>query len=44
MTEVIAAPSPAIDLAALKERQRAMWASSDYAVVGTTLQIVGETL
>jgi SAM-dependent methyltransferase len=44
MTEVIAAPSPAIDLAALKERQQAMWASSDYAVVGTTLQIVGETL
>jgi cyclopropane fatty-acyl-phospholipid synthase-like methyltransferase len=32
------------DFAALKLRQQAMWASGDYAVVGTTLQIVGETL
>jgi ubiquinone/menaquinone biosynthesis C-methylase UbiE len=37
-----AAPTP--DLAAVKERQRATWASGDYAVVGTTLQIVGERL
>lgn len=33
-----------IDLAVLKTRQQATWASGDYAVVGTTLQIVGETL
>jgi len=32
------------DLAALKTRQQAAWSSGDYAVVGTTLQIVGETL
>ena len=32
------------DLAALKTRQQAAWASGDYAVVGTTLQIVGEQL
>lgn len=32
------------DLAALKTRQQATWASGDYAVVGTTLQIVGEQL
>jgi len=32
------------DLAALKIRQQAAWASGDYAVVGTTLQIVGEEL
>ncbi len=32
------------DLGALKARQMAAWASGDYAVVGTTLQIVGETL
>lgn len=32
------------DLAALKARQNAAWASGDYAVVGTTLQIVGESL
>lgn len=32
------------DLAALKARQQGAWASGDYAVVGTTLQIVGETL
>jgi len=33
-----------IDLAALKMRQQAAWSSGDYAVVGTTLQIVGEEL
>ncbi|ULJ73953.1 class I SAM-dependent methyltransferase [Rhizobium gallicum] len=32
------------DLAALKARQQGAWASGDYAVVGTTLQIVGESL
>lgn len=32
------------DLVALKGRQQAAWSSGDYAVVGTTLQIVGETL
>ncbi|MDI4632017.1 methyltransferase domain-containing protein [Pelomonas sp. V22] len=33
-----------LDLAALKTRQQAAWGSGDYAVIGTTLQIVGETL
>jgi len=33
-----------IDLAAIKARQNVAWASGDYAVVGTTLQIVGESL
>src|SRR5262245_43767070 len=32
------------DLAALKTRQRAAWSSGDYGIVGTTLQIVGESL
>jgi ubiquinone/menaquinone biosynthesis C-methylase UbiE len=32
------------DLPALKARQRAAWSSGDYAIVGTTLQIVGEEL
>ncbi len=32
------------DLAALKTRQQGAWSSGDYAVVGTTLQIVGEAL
>ena len=32
------------DLNALKTRQQTAWASGDYAVVGTTLQIVGEQL
>jgi SAM-dependent methyltransferase len=32
------------DLAALKNRQQLAWSSGDYAVVGTTLQIVGEQL
>src|SRR5262245_19486734 len=39
----IQAPA-APDLAAVKTKQQATWASGDYAVVGTTLQIVGETL
>jgi len=34
-----AAPAPSI-----KARQQAMWASGDFAVIGTTLQIVGELL
>ena len=33
-----------LDLAAVKARQQAMWASGDFAVIGTTLQIVGELL
>lgn len=33
-----------IDFAAVKARQQAMWASGDFAVIGTTLQIVGESL
>jgi ubiquinone/menaquinone biosynthesis C-methylase UbiE len=32
------------DFGAIKKRQQATWASGDYAVVGTTLQIVGERL
>ena len=33
-----------VDLAVLKGRQQAAWASGDYAVIGITLQIVGESL
>jgi ubiquinone/menaquinone biosynthesis C-methylase UbiE len=36
-------PGP-IDLSALKARQHGAWSSGDYAIVGTTLQIVGEAL
>lgn len=36
--------TPSIDLEALKARQRAAWASGDYSIIGTTLQIVGEQL
>jgi ubiquinone/menaquinone biosynthesis C-methylase UbiE len=32
------------DLEAVKARQQATWSSGDYAVIGTTLQIVGESL
>jgi ubiquinone/menaquinone biosynthesis C-methylase UbiE len=38
------APPAPIDLGALKTRQQGAWSSGDYAVVGTTLQIVGEEL
>ena len=33
-----------VDFAAVKTRQQAAWSTGDYAVVGTTLQIVGELL
>jgi ubiquinone/menaquinone biosynthesis C-methylase UbiE len=44
MTTATTSTTPAPDLAAVKTRQQAMWASGDFAVIGTTLQIVGEML
>ncbi|HVP10650.1 MAG TPA: class I SAM-dependent methyltransferase [Phycisphaerae bacterium] len=32
------------DYTAIKQRQHAVWSSGDYAMIGTTLQIVGERL
>lgn len=37
-------PAGSVDLRALKARQQAAWSSGDYALIGTTLQIVGEDL
>jgi hypothetical protein len=38
-------PSPVqVDAKALKARQQGAWSSSDYTVISTTLQIVGEEL
>lgn len=41
-----ATPEPSVspDFAAIKAHQRTVWAAGDYAVLGTTLQIVGEAL
>jgi SAM-dependent methyltransferase len=36
--------SAKVDFNAIKQRQQTTWASGDFAVVGTTLQIVGELL
>ena len=45
LLEPAAAVRPgATDAANIKARQQAMWASGDFAVIGTTLQIVGEEL
>ena len=33
-----------VDFTAVKKKQQAAWSSGNYAVVGTTLQIVGESL
>ena len=45
MTQRISCPPvPAPDLEAIKARQQAMWSSGDFAVIGTTLQIVAEVL
>jgi ubiquinone/menaquinone biosynthesis C-methylase UbiE len=37
-------PQAQPDLAAIKTRQHGAWSAGDYAIVGTTLQIVGEDL
>jgi ubiquinone/menaquinone biosynthesis C-methylase UbiE len=44
MSAVATALAPTADLAAVKTRQQAAWSTGNYAVVGTTLQIVGEDL
>jgi SAM-dependent methyltransferase len=44
MSTLAEARAATTDFGAIKRRQQAIWASGDYAVVGTTLQIVGETL
>ncbi|MBI5532791.1 MAG: class I SAM-dependent methyltransferase [Deltaproteobacteria bacterium] len=38
------ARAPQIDLNSIKARQKATWGSGNYAIIGTTLQIVGESL
>jgi ubiquinone/menaquinone biosynthesis C-methylase UbiE len=44
MSAVLSASTPAVDLVAVKNKQRLVWSAGDYAVIGTTLQIVGESL
>ena len=44
MTTIIDCRPEAPDLKAIKAKQQVAWSSGDYAVVGTTLQIVGEQL
>ena len=44
MNLVLDPPATTPDYTAIKQRQQATWASGDYAVIGTTLQIVAESL
>ncbi|NMG76226.1 class I SAM-dependent methyltransferase [Aromatoleum diolicum] len=45
MQAAVDSPAPAQpDFAAIKAKQQATWASGDFAVIGVTLQIVGESL
>ena len=49
MNETLVAAQPEVkiaqpDLPAVKARQQVAWSSGDYAVIGTTLQIMGEQL
>lgn len=44
MTQENQLSSSTLDLEALKARQRVMWGSGDFAIIGTTLQSVGEDL
>ena len=37
-------PPPVVDFVAVKQKQQLAWSAGDYAVIGTTLQIVGENL
>jgi SAM-dependent methyltransferase len=37
-------PTAAPDFAGIKQRQQVTWASGDFAVIGVTIQIVGESL
>jgi len=43
MNQIVQEPAQT-DFTAIKVRQQATWASGDYAVIGRTLQIVGESL
>lgn len=40
----VATTSTTPDLGAIKARQQATWASGDFGIIGTTLQLVGESL
>jgi len=44
MSTATSVSPPSIDLAQVKTRQQAAWSTGNYAVIGTTLQIVGESL
>ena len=55
MTQILECPAKTVareaqqiasgaDLAVVKARQQIMWGSGDFAVIGTTLQSVGESL
>ena len=43
-TKALTDTNPNVDFNAIKQRQQATWASGDFAIIGTTLQIVGESL
>ena len=43
-SQAAAPAASAPDYAAIKQRQQATWASGDFAIIGVTLQIVGESL
>ena len=44
VTSTKASSASNVDFNAIKQRQQATWASGDFAIIGTTLQIVGESL
>ncbi len=43
-SDVAASPATQPDFNAIKTKQQATWASGDFAIIGTTLNIVGESL
>ena len=44
MSGIESTTSPTAELDAIKAKQNATWSSGDFGIIGTTLQIVGESL
>ena len=44
MSGIESTTSPTAELGAIKAKQNATWSSGDFGIIGTTLQIVGESL
>ncbi len=44
MTATVSTSGPVVDLTAIKAKQQINWSAGNYAVIGTTLQLIGESI